>query len=568
MFLTFAYSLRASDRFLLFIAGIVLVGSALWAGTVLNRHLSVELPAGEGALVEGVVGTPRFINPVLAVTRADRDLVELVYAGLAGLDESGAIVPDIAESITVSEDGRVYNVVLRPDVTFHDGAPLTSNDVAFTIKLIQDPRIASPLRASFEGVTVEVIDNRELNFVLEQPYAPFVENLTVGILPEHIWRDASDEEFPFSQWNSEPIGAGPYKVHSVARDSSGIPQSYTLTPYEGFYRGPAKIQTLTLNFYTNESKLVDAWNTREITSAAGLSPEAIEQMDVPRGHSSLNLIPLPRTFAVFFNQNKSPALRDPAARKALDAVIDRDDLIENVLDGYALPINSPIPPGFGVEATSSPEDESDGERLERAIAILKDGGWELASTTGVWEKELGDDETPTPLVFSISTANTSSFEATAEYLRAKWEQLGAQVSVKQFEQSDLTQSVIRPRDYEALLFGTVVGRALDFYSFWHSSQRNDPGLNVALYANITTDSILEDIRTNGDTAKRNESIARFVAEMADETPAVFLYAPEFTYILPASVTGASFTGLAEPNERFANIGDWYIKTESIWPIFR
>lgn len=566
-FFGFVHALPASDRLLLTLAAFILFASCIWAAITLDGMLSSSVPAESGTLTEGVIGTPRFINPVLAVTRADRDLSELIYAGLARLGEGGTIVPDIAESITVSDNGLTYNVVLRQDVYFHDGEHLTADDVAFTVQSIQDPAIASPLRASWAGVSVQVVGEYELNFVLEKSYAPFMENLTVGILPEHIWKNASAEEFPFSQYNSEPIGAGPYEVKNVDRDPSGIPRAYTLVPYDGYHRGAAKIGVLMLRFYTNESKVVDAWNAHEIDSVAGLSAEALGELRLLDDAHTLITAPLPRTFAVFFNQNKSPALRDLGARRALDAAIDREDLVETVLAGYGTPISSPIVPGFGVEEQNRDADDDESPQ-EKAVAILKDAGWELNDETGIWEKELGEDETLTPLALSISTANSPVFEATAEYLRSKWEQLGVSVTVKQFEQSDLTQGVIRPRDYEALLFGTVIGRAFDFYSFWHSSQRNDPGLNIALYANITTDAVLEDIRTNTDTEERNEAVLQFAREIEEESPAVFLYAPEFTYVLPQRVTGASFTGLAEPYERFANVNEWYMTTESIWPLFR
>jgi len=561
---TYIRALPLSDKFLFTLALFAVFASALWSMVVFNDQMSINIPAEEGVLTEGIVGTPRFVNPVLAATRADRDLDELIYAGLARLDIEGNIVPDIAESITISDDGLVYNVILRPDVVFHDGVALTSEDIAFTISHIQDPVLASPLRASWDGVTVEVLGTHELNFVLKTAYAPFIENLTVGILPRHIWKDAGVEEFPFSQNNSEPVGAGPYKIRSVARDASGIPESYVLVPHESFHRNVPKIQILTLNFYTNEMKLIDAFNTNAIDSIAGLSPEAINKLNLTDDKHEIATAVLPRTFAVFFNQNKSSALRDDSARAALDATIDRDELIDTALNGYAEPLHSPIPPGFdAMSQTQTLEPES---LVDTGRDILRDGGWELNAETGVWEKEI--DGVVTPLSFSISTANAPVFQVTAEYLQTKWNALGAQVSIKQFEQSDLTQAVIRPRDYEALLFGTVLGRALDFYSFWHSSQRNDPGLNVALYANITTDGVLEKARTSRDADERAEAYQQFEEELTKETPAVFLYSPLFTYILPKTITGATFVGISEPYERFANITDWYVEEESVWPLFK
>ncbi|MEZ4199988.1 MAG: ABC transporter substrate-binding protein [Candidatus Paceibacterota bacterium] len=158
----------------------------------------MTVPHSGGTLVEGVVGTPRFINPVLAIGRADHDLVALTYSGLMKLDTDGNLVPDLAKDITVSEDGTVYNITLNEDRYFHDGTPLTAADVLFTIGLIQDPELKSPLRGNWAGVVVEELGEYELNLILEDAYAPFLENLTVGILPKHIWSGLSTEEMPLA----------------------------------------------------------------------------------------------------------------------------------------------------------------------------------------------------------------------------------------------------------------------------------------------------------------------------------------------------------------------------------
>lgn len=557
------YSLRSGDRFLLASAVLIFSICTIWFGAAFSLSHSEPTPAEGGELTEGILGTPRFINPVLAVTRADRDMAALIYSGLMRLSPEGTLQPDLARSLTISEDGLVYNVILRDDVLFHDGSPLTSEDVAYTISQIQNPALGSPLRASWEGVAVEVINEYELNFVLPESYVPFIENLTVGILPRYIWKDASEEEFPFSQFNSEPIGSGPYHITRVIRDQSGIPESYTLSAYDKYYGTRSKIETITLTFYSNESKIVSAFNEGFIDSVAGLSAEALAELSLENNDHTVITTPLPRTFAVFFNQNKSTALRDLGARKALDVAIDREELVRTILDGYGVPLTTPIPPQFGIEA---PEREVPTDPLEEARRILSENGWRMNTTTGILEKEM--DGGTVPLAVSIATANTPVFTETAGFIEQKWRALGVEVTVKQFEQSDLTQSVIRPRNYEALLFGTALGRSLDFYSFWHSSQRSDPGLNVSLYANITTDAILTNARTNQDEAAREAAFLQFAEEVQKEAPAVFLYSPVFTYVLPKDLVGTSFTGLAEVQERFANVTNWHIETDVVWPIFK
>ena len=556
------HTLSASDGFLMRLA-LVVCGVFLLAFLIqASMHYTVTIATGGGTFSEGIVGVPRFVNPVLAVTRADKDLSALIYDGLLRLGANGTLENNIADSITVSEDGLTYNVILKTGVTFHDGHPLTARDVAFTMEHIQDPMLSSPLRGNFDGVKVEVVGEYELNFIVPEAYSLFTENLTFGILPEHIWKDAGSEEFPFSPYNNEPIGSGPYKIEKIERSVSGIPEVYILKSHEGYLWGAPKIETFEIYFFATESGLVDAFKKGVIKSVVGVTPETIQSLGLNQETHHLERIPLPRTFAVFLNPNKAAALRDPAAREALSAAIDRAQLIESVLGGYGNPLSGPVPPGFGVTismpTTTIPNEED-------VRAILRNGGWKLNEESGVWEKEI--DGADTPLAFTIATANQSGFAATAEFLKVAWEHIGASVQIDQFEQADLTQGVIRPRDYEALLFGTHLGRSLDYYSFWHSSQRNDPGLNVALFANITTDSILAEMRRSTDPAERAARIERFAAELDEENPAIFLYAPELLYVFPNDVHGASFSGVSDPQERFARVDEWFIETESVWPFF-
>lgn len=554
------------DRLVLKVLALAFAVSLIVSVGTLSNSGTVAVPERGGSLTEGVIGAPRFINPVLAVTAADRDMTNLLYSSLVRLGADGVLIPELAESITVSDDGLTYNVVLKENLVFHDGSPLSVDDIIFTIDRIKDPALKSPLRANWEGVSIERIGEHEMNFVLAQPYAPFLENLTVGIMPKRIWEFATAEEFPFSQYNSEPIGSGPYEIASIKRNRGGVPDSYTLEGFAQYHTGAPRIETLTIRFFANEPALVEAFESKEIDSAASLSPEAINRLMATPGFAQSHTLyraPLPRTFAIFLNQNEAPILRDSSVRKALNMAIDREHLVATVLKGYGYPTSGPIPNGFGFDQEFEVATDTV-SRVERAREILRQGGWRMNEETLHWEKEK-DDEVLS-LAFSISTANAPVFEETAHLLQETWTELGVPVEIKKFDQSDLTQTVIRPRKYEALLFGTAVGRELDFYSFWHSSQRNDPGLNVALYANITTDSILEDLRAGGDV-DRKDAYERFASEMQTELPALFLYVPEFTYLAPNSIRNISLLGVANPSERFGRIEAWYADQESVWPIF-
>lgn len=555
-----------SDRLIIYLLLIVCIGASAIALLTLNNAYTTSVPASGGTLTEGIVGTPRFVNPALAITRTDKDLTALVYSGLMKLNTNGELVPDLAKSVTVSDDGLVYNVVLREDIEFHDGTSITAGDVAFTIELIQDPDLKSPLRGDWNGVTVEVIGEHEVNFVLEDAYTPFKENLTVGIMPKHVWGSLSIEALPFSQHNTAPIGSGPYRLANDSRDKAGLINGYILKAFENAQNEP-RIDTLAVKFFQNEAALRTAYENDEITSTSGFSYDTLHAIS-DRNDIELTTEPLPRIFSVFFNQNNSIVLRDQGAREALNAAIDRTELITEVLHGYGEPADSPVPPGFLKEELADlhelENNTGTSTPIEYAQHLLAEHGWEQ-NEAGRWVKDIDGNEVP--LRITIATANSSVFEETAYYLEHQWNELGVEVSVELYEQSDLVQTVIRPRDYEALLFGTEIGRALDLYPFWHSSQREDPGLNVALYANITTDSLLETARTTQDETERVESIRSFAQEIMSEKPALFLYSPYFVYTTKPGVETAAMDGIEDPSERFSNIDEWYLDEEDVWHMF-
>jgi peptide/nickel transport system substrate-binding protein len=553
---------KISDRFLFNLALIAVFISVLSAVLTANALFLTSVPTPGGTIVEGIVGTPRFVNPVLAITRADHDMVALVYSGLMKLDEQGNLANDIAESIELSEDGRTYHVLLRKGVRFHNGSELTARDVAYTIALIQNPDLKSPLRGNWDGVLVEELGDHEMNIVLEEPYAPFSENLTVGILPRELWDELPIEQVPFSQNNTEPIGTGPYRVTDVLRNKSGLINAYKLSAFDASNYNP-NITTVVFNFYQNEDELLTALKNKEIASSPSISSENFAAVDT----HTYNIIqtPLPRTFAVFLNQNKSAALRDRSVRRALDAAIDKDALVAAVLDGYGIPTDSPVPVGFTpVEFSSSTDASTTPTHTQEAEEILREGGWSKTEN-GTWEKEI--DDAAVTLSISITTPNTPLFDETATYIADVWRALGVEVNVSQFEQTDLVQSIIRPRDFEALLYGADIGRQADLYPFWHSSQKNDPGLNIAQYTNIDVDSLLQKMRIEKEENARMAALKTAETIIKDERPAIFLFVPTFGYVLDKSVTATPFTKISKQSERFANISKWHIRSNNLWPIF-
>ena len=556
-------SVPASDRLLIRVCFFVIIFSGVWLIYAANSNYADVTPTEGGSFTEGILGTPRYVNPALAITRADQDVVALVYSGLVKIAPDGTLQNDIAESIDVSEDGLTYNIKIKNNVDFHDGENLNANDVVYTIQLIQDPDLKSPLRGNWTDVTVEEIGEYELNILLEEAYAPFIENFTVGIMPAHAWSGLPIEQLPFSQLNTEPIGSGSFMIETAERDTSGLISSYTLSAFRDEISQP-KIDSVDLVFYQSEDDLLLALAESEINTTAYVSPENIASIS-DYGYQTIEEA-LPRTFGVFFNQNRSAVLRDPAVREALSVALDRDQLVEQAFFGHGVPIELPITfPQTEIESVDSLTDTASGTPLEQATLILEDGGWSK-NDLGLWEKEIGEDTTT--LRITLRTSNATLFDSLSNLIADKWRDLGAEVITEQFEQTGLVQSVIRPRDFEALLFGHDMSRSYDLYPVWHSSQQDDPGLNIAQYANVAVDELLETARVEQSVTDRFEALEAASLIISEERPALFIAQPTLTYIISPQIQVSGMRNLGRPADRFSNIAEWHTESDSLWPFFR
>ena len=559
-----SFSLTEKIIFRVFAGGVVITAIiSLWQ---LNGSFLTEIPKRGGEFYEGIVGTPRFVNPVLSLSDADRDVTALIYSGLMKTILSGGLIPDLAEKYEVSDDGRIYTFTLKENIYFHDGEPITSEDVVFTVGKALDPAVKSPKRANWEGVSVSNPDGKTVVFSLAQPYSPFLENTTMGILPKHIWEKVPAEAFAFSQFNIEPVGSGPYMLGTLKKNSSGLPRYYRLEAYGNHALGRPWISSIYTYFYDNEFELLEAYKSGEVDSMSGISPEAAEKIKADGGR--VETLDLSRVFAVFFNHNESAIFANLEVRRALDAALDKEKIIDFVLKGYGATLGGPIPPGSlpgsAAEKKSAGEVLDEEERLLEAGAILERNGWKKSSD-GVYEKKIKTETQK--LEFSISTSDSTDLKRAAELIKNDWEKLGAKVDVKIFSLGDLNQNVIRPRKYDSILFGEVVGRDIDLFAFWHSSQRNDPGLNIALYTNITADRLLEEARKTTDRERRAELYRKFESEVIKDAPAVFVYAPDFIYVMSEKLKGPAAGAITTPSERFASVYDWFINTEKVWEFF-
>jgi len=309
----------------------------------INKKFSVETPAFGGTLMEGIVGNPRFINPVLSQTDADRNTTSLVYTGLMRYDQDGKLRPALLESYEISPDGMEYTIKLKDNLEWSNGKKLTVDDIIFTVQLAKNPIVQSPRRANWEGVEVSKVDDKTVHFRLQKTYYSFLDNLTLGILPEYLWEKVPPSQISFSKLNTEPIGAGPYKIESIEHDSLGSIISMELSANGNFSLGKPNIKNVILKFYKNEEEAVKNLKNGAIDSFGGLSPKFVKNVS---GKKQILNIGLQRIIGIFFNHGKHKTLSSKEVRDALDMAIDKQKLVEEILGNYGKIIDGPLPPNI------------------------------------------------------------------------------------------------------------------------------------------------------------------------------------------------------------------------------
>ncbi len=546
----------------------------------INNSFMVTIPINGGTVTEGIIGIPTLVNPVLALSDADKDLTALVYSGLMRKMPDGTFIPDIAESYTVSPDGMTYTFIIKNNITFHDGKLITADDIVFTINKIKDPLIKSPRQIGWDGISVNKKDPNTVVFTLKKPYISFMDNTTIGILPMHIWNNINGTDFSLSPLNIKAIGSGPYKIDSVIKNNDGIPEIYNLKQFENFTLGSPHIKNINIKSFSNEKDLIKSLLNNSIDQAGGLSSKNANT--IKNAGYIIHIATLPRMFGLFFNSMNNQIFNDPVVINAFNKTIDKEEIINQVLNGYGTAIQSPVPTTIISDALNKNYNNTS---LDEARNILEKGGWIIGpdgirihggTKTITQKKKVGkkiinqkvtiNNGPTTKLSFSLSTGNTPELEQTSNIIKEQLEKIGAQVNIKIYETGQLNQLIVE-RSYEALFFGQIINHESDLLSFWHSSQRKDPGLNIAMYSNKTIDSILESIQKTLNYNNRIDKYKNLIQEFNKDTPALLIYSPKYLYAISPEINNVSIKTLTIPSDRFQSIYTWYANKDHVWKIF-
>lgn len=643
----FAQILSKKERVIFWSSLTVFLVSTGFLIAILYLKNTQVKPASGGQYTEGVIGGPRLINPIYAPANdIDRDLAELLFSGLMKHTAAGQIVKDLVKDYQVLEEGKVYEFSLKENALWQDGEPLTGDDVVFTVKTIQNPEYKSPLRANWLGVEVEKLSETQVKFKLKNPSPLFLENTTLKILPKHIWENVSAINFPLTIYNLKPVGSGPYRLKDLKQNREGKITSLTLIKNQSYHGQLANISQISFKFYQSEKDLLAALQKKDID---GLTLNSYLGPEKYGSEVRLVSVPLPRYFAVFFNQQKAKIFSEKEVRTALNYATDRKEIISRLLANQGKIVDSPILPeiynynppdqnyefdlfraqellekmGFltgpeGIREKAVKKEASfqfksnlrpgssgtEVKELQKCLARFSEiypegeitgsfGGKTKSAVIKFQEKYRNDILTPQglekgtgdvlkstrdklneicpekseekiQLKFSLTTSDHPQLIKTAQILKEQWQKIGVEIEIRPQEVNSLEREVIKPRNFEAILFGEVLGSFPDPFPFWHSSQKKDPGLNLALYENKEADKMLEEARQTLDKDKTKASLEKFQNILISDAPAIFLYNPDYLYLINKKIKGANLGLLIDPSKRFSEAEKWYISTKRVF----
>jgi peptide/nickel transport system substrate-binding protein len=481
----------------------------------------------------------------------DQDLTSLVFDGLIRLDQSGRPLPALATEWEVSEDGTVYEFRLRDDVRWHDGAPFTADDVAFTLQSMQDPNYQGPpaLGEVWRNVTVEQLDAFSLRLTLEEPFPSFFYYATIGILPAHLLSNVPAGDLPSHEFStSSPVGTGLFRVESMSTDL------VTLRANGDYWGGTPFLSRVEFWLFASSDALLEAYDAGEIhgfhveepaqLSGLGQFP-GLEFYSAPTAGYGIIFLNLQRDSLPFFQVEE--------VRQALLYGLDRQSLIDEMFLGQGLVAHSPVLPYMWVY---DPSVRRYGYDPERAIGLLDASEWQ--DSDGDRIRDLDDQE----FSFELLVDDDPLMVREAEQIASQWRTIGVEVTVRAVS-SGAVATFVRNRNFDAALVELGLTADPDPYPLWHSTQATGDGQNFAGYASEDADVVLEEIRMTSDPERLMELYHSFQRIFAEEVPSLLLHNPVYNYAVDGLVRQVQLSPMLKTGDRFRNIGNWYMETEVI-----
>ncbi len=532
---------------------VLLAGCVVAQVRGLGAYYQVPRPAPGGTYTEGILGSFTNANPIYATSAVDIAVSKLLFAGLFTYDQKNNLVGNLAESISLQ--GNAYTVKLLPGLTWHDGQPLTAEDVVFTYKVIQNPDAQSPLRASWQGIDIAAPDARTVVFTLPNQLSAFPYSLTTGIVPKHALEGKSMRSLRTLPFNTtQPIGAGPFRLTTLEVSGGAAnerEEQIALDPFEKYHRGKPKLGRFVIHSFRSEERLIESFRKHEVYAMTGLT-EVPHQFEHDSGARIYNL---PMTAAVMaFMRTNSELLKDVKVRQALVRATNTETILKG-LDYPTMPVKEPLLLGqLGYNASY----QQAGYDLPVAGQLLDSAGWTL-NEKGLRYKD------GQPLRPVLIAQDNSEYANVAYRLQQQWRKVGVDLQVRLEATTDFQVNLSSSsRGYDVLLYGISIGKDPDVYVYWDSKNadvRSESRLNFSEYRSSIADASLQAGRTRSDASLRAVKYQPFLQAWRDDAPAVGLYQPRFLYITHGPVYGLSEHPINNDVERFTNVHEWMIRTE-------
>jgi peptide/nickel transport system substrate-binding protein len=515
-------------------------------------------PAVGGIYSEGLVGSLIRLNPVLDYNNeADRAVDRLLFSGMMRIDDRGLPQADLASAWGVSKDGLIYNFSLNPKAIWHDGQPVTSDDVIFTIKMMtsDDSPLPEDIRQFWQQIEVVRLDDKTLQFKLPESFAPFLSYLTFGVLPAHLLGDLTLAEMLNNSFNLQPVGSGPYRFDHLITNEGKI-TGVVLSAFKDFYSQPAFIDQIAFRYYPDTTSVYNAYKSGDVGGIENVTEEILPQVLAEKG---LNLYTsrLPAMTLVLLNLDDAQVsfFQDANVRKALMQGVNRQKLIDSLLNGQAILADGPIFPGTwayydGIEHyTFSPNQATD---------LLREAGFTIPAEGG----NVRTNKDGTSLTFEMLYPDDPEHAALAKAIQQNWSSLGVQASLTALPYEELVTEHLDTRNYQAALVDLNLSRSPDPdpYPFWHQTQITS-GQNYSQWDDRQASEYLEQARVTTDLADRTRLYNNFQVRWSQELPAIPLYYPVYTYAVSSDVQGVSIGPLFDPSDRFLHTTDWYLVTK-------
>ena len=554
------------------IAGLVGVPSLLPTTAAVATPSTTQDAVAPRAYIEGVLGRPVSVSPLSARTQADRDLVALVFSGLVRNGPGGTLVPDLAERWSVDPTGAVWTFQLRDDARWHDGEPVTANDVAFTIRALQDPAYVGPAAGSWNDVKVETMGTQTVVFTLANPLGGFLQAATQPIAPAHLLSGIPMDQLAGQSFSRQPIGSGPFAVASLDDEHAELLPAVTILAAEEPSPGTSPRATDSLaspalpdrpnrpvpylpgiefRFFDDPEVLARAYRAGELDVASGLSPALTSDLAAAGGSRTLRYPGSTLTAVLLDLRPGHPEFANPTARTALLAAIDRPRLIRESFAAAAGAAVGLIPPSSSLfDPAADPPIPYD---PAAAVAALKKAGW-TQSTDG-WRLSKVKTLLAIELLSPDEESNPAAFGAAAAVVR-DWKAIGLAVTHVPLAPGEFVTGRLATGKYQAAVGDVTVGLDPDLYPLLASSQTVTGGSNVLGLQDPALDALLVAARRPGTEAAREAAYSALQQQLAKGRYLLPLAFADESIVVRDGLQGPTVRQVADPADRFWDVLTW------------